>query len=240
MNKRFASLALIATTIFCASAKNDDPVLMNVNGKDVKLSEFEYLYNKNNSQQVQKQTIDEYVEMFVTYKLKVADAEAAGIDTTAAFRSEFNGHRNELANPYLEDKSTINRLVDEAYSRMQEEVNVSHIMIHISEDPQKNKESKARLDSIRKEFKAGNGSFAELAKKQRYDAIIASYSLHHLTDEQKKTFIAELMNHYFRRENSLQQDCNLSTVDSVRRAEANVVKKILKFLKEYDRQQPKE
>ena len=53
MNKRFASLALIAATIFSASAKNDDPVLMNVNGKDVKLSEFEYLYNKNNSQQVQ-------------------------------------------------------------------------------------------------------------------------------------------------------------------------------------------
>ena len=169
MNKYFASLALIAATIFCASAKNDDPVLMNVNGKDVKLSEFEYLYNKNNSQQVQKQTIDEYVDMFVTYKLKVADAEAAGIDTTAAFRSEFNGHRNELANPYLEDKSTINRLVEEAYTRMQEEVNVSHIMIHISEDPQKNKESKARLDSIRKEFKAGNGSFAELAKKHSTD-----------------------------------------------------------------------
>ena len=169
MNKRFASLALIAATIFCASAKNDDPVLMNVNGKDVKLSEFEYLYNKNNSQQVQKQTIDEYVDMFITYKLKVADAEAAGIDTTAAFRSEFNGHRNELANPYLEDKSTINRLVGEAYSRMHEEVNVSHIMIHISEDPQKNKESKARLDSIRKEFKAGNGSFAELAKKYSTD-----------------------------------------------------------------------
>lgn len=42
------------------------------------------------------------------------------------------------------------------------------------------------------------GSFADglvpELKKQRYDAIIASYSLHHLTDEQKKTFIAELMN----------------------------------------------
>ena len=89
MNKRFASLALIAATIFCASAKNDDPVLMKVNGKDVKLSEFEYLYNKNNSQQVQKQSIDEYVDMFVTYKLKVADAEAAGIDTTASFINEY-------------------------------------------------------------------------------------------------------------------------------------------------------
>jgi len=169
MNKRFASLALIAATIFCASAKNDDPVLMKVNGKDVKLSEFEYLYNKNNSQQVQKQTIDEYVDMFVTYKLKVADAEAAGIDTTKSFITEFNGHRNELAQPYLTDNSTIDRLVGEAYNRMQEEVNVSHIMIHISEDPIKNKQSKMRLDSIRKEIKAGNGTFADLASKYSTD-----------------------------------------------------------------------
>ncbi len=169
MNKRLVSLALIATTILSASAKNDDPVLMTVNGKDVKLSEFEYLYNKNNSQQVEKQTINEYVDMFVTYKLKVADAEAAGIDTTASFRNELNGHRNELAQPYLTDDSTLDRLVGEAYNRMQEEVNVSHIMIHISEDPLKNKASKTRLDSIRKEIKAGNGTFAELAAKYSTD-----------------------------------------------------------------------
>lgn len=169
MNKRFLSLALVAATIFCVSAKNDDPTLMKVNGKNVKLSEFEYLYNKNNSQQAQKQTIDEYVDMFVTYKLKVADAETAGIDTTASFRNEFNGHRNDLATPYLEDKSTLNRLIEEAYNRMKDEVNVSHIMIHISEDPAKNKENKARLDSIRKEFKAGNATFAELAQKHSTD-----------------------------------------------------------------------
>ena len=169
MNKRFASLALIAATIFCASAKNDDPVLMKVNGKDVKLSEFEYLYNKNNSQQVQKQSIDEYVDMFVTYKLKVADAEAAGIDTTASFINEFKGHRNELAAPYLEDKSTLERLTKEAYDRMQEEVNVSHIMIHISEDPAINKRSKATLDSIKNEIKAGNATFEELAAKHSTD-----------------------------------------------------------------------
>ena len=169
MKKRLASLALVAATFFCASAKNDDPVLMTINGKDVKLSEFEYLYNKNNSQQTQKQSIDEYVDMFVTYKLKVADAVAAGIDTTASFRGEFQGHRNELAAPYFTDNSTMDRLVNEVYARMQEDVNVSHIMIHISEDPVKNKANKARLDSIRKEFKAGNGTFEELAKKYSTD-----------------------------------------------------------------------
>ena len=167
MKKRIASLAIIAATIFCASAK--DPVLMTVNGKDVKLSEFEYLYNKNNAQQVQKQTIDEYIDMFVTYKLKVADAEAAGIDTTASFISEFNQHRNELAKPYLEDDSVLNQLIKEAYERMQNDVNVSHIMIHISEDPAKNAKSKATLDSIKKEIEAGNATFAEMAAKHSTD-----------------------------------------------------------------------
>ena len=74
---------------------------------------------------------------------------------------------------------------------------------------------RAWMGMYRKEFRGDDSSFHLLKSMERH--------------------IAELMNHYFRRENSLQQDCNLSTVDSVRRAEANVVKKILKFLKEYDR-----
>ena len=52
---------------------------MNVNGKDITLSEFEYMYNKNNQQQLSKQPLDKYMDMFTVYKLKVADAEAAGI-----------------------------------------------------------------------------------------------------------------------------------------------------------------
>lgn len=174
MNKRFVSLALVATTLFCASAKNNDPVLMTVNGKDVKLSEFEYLYNKNNSQQSQKQSIDEYIDMFTTYKLKVADAEAAGIDTTIAFRNEFNQHRNELVAPYLKDNSVMERLINEAYSRMQEDVDVSHIMFHLTNDPAYNKQSKARLDSIRNEILNGNATFEEMAEKHSTDKSTAN------------------------------------------------------------------
>jgi hypothetical protein len=76
---------------------------------------------------------------------------------------------------------------------------------------------RAWMGMYRKEFRGDDSSFHLLQSMERH--------------------IAELMNHYFRRENRLKQDMNLSTVDSVRRAEENVVKKILKFLKEYDRQQ---
>ena len=56
------------------SAQAADPVLMTVDSKPVHVSEFEYLFNKNNAQQQQPQTLDQYLDMFTVYKLKVADA----------------------------------------------------------------------------------------------------------------------------------------------------------------------
>ena len=74
MKKTLISAAVVALA-FAAFAKksgSSDPVLMNVAGQDVPLSEFEYLYHKNNAQQIQPQTLEKYVDMFVDYKLKVA------------------------------------------------------------------------------------------------------------------------------------------------------------------------
>ena len=65
-----------------------DPVIMTVNGVDVPKSEFEYLYHKNSQQQINPQNLDEYVEMFKLYKMKVADAKAEGIDTLSSFIKE--------------------------------------------------------------------------------------------------------------------------------------------------------
>ncbi len=163
MNKTLFSVALIAATFLSAAAKEEDPELMTVNGKSVPLSEFEYLYQKNNSQQLQPQSLDEYVDMFVTYKLKVADAEAAGLDTLESFKREFNGYRNELARPYLHDTETEERLINESYSHMQEEVDVSHIMLSLGMNPEEVRAQKDRLDSIRTEILAGNASFEDMA-----------------------------------------------------------------------------
>lgn len=146
------SVAILTATLLTASAKNDDPTLMTVNGKKVSLSEFEYLYNKNNSQQLQPRTLDEYVDMFVTYKLKVADAEAAGIDTTQAFINEYNGYRDELARPYLRKASVEDSLVNEAYSWMKEDIDVSHIMVRRGNNPASVASQKALLDSLRTEI----------------------------------------------------------------------------------------
>ncbi|MEG2820038.1 MAG: hypothetical protein RR868_04730, partial [Muribaculaceae bacterium] len=118
MRNRIFLGAIVAVTFFSWAGNSSDAVLMKINNKDVTKGEFEYLYNKNNQQQIEKQSLDKYLDMFVIYKLKVADAQAAGIDTTTAFIKEFNGYCNELTQPYLEDKSVENRLAMEAYDRM--------------------------------------------------------------------------------------------------------------------------
>lgn len=170
MKKHLIPVAAVAAAILSATAapRQADPVVMTINGKDIKQSEFEYLYNKNNLQQVAPQTIDEYVDMFVVYKLKVADAEAAGIDTTATFRDEFNGYCAELAAPYLRDSLVEKRLVQEAYDRMSRSRCVSHIMVPLGNTREQREANRARLDSIRTAILNG-ADFGEMAVKYSAD-----------------------------------------------------------------------
>ncbi len=172
MNKLFLSLAFIAAAASVALAKGPkDPELMTIGGTPVKLSEFEYLYNKNNTQQLQPQTVDEYLGMFVTYKQKVAAAKEAGIDKTQAFQNEFEGYRRDLSEPYLKDQAVEDSLLRAEYERMQTERDVSHIMIALGDNPVADTRQKALLDSIRTAI-LGGSDFAELARKFSIDRSV--------------------------------------------------------------------
>ena len=169
MKKGLLSLALVLASVAVVQAKGSkDPELMTINGKAVTLGEFEYLYHKNNSQQLAPQTIDEYLDMFVTYKQKVADAESEGIDNTEAFKNEFDGYRRELAEPYLRNKEMEDSIIRAVYSHMQEDVDVSHIML-ASKGPGIDAEAqKHTLDSIRTAILNG-ADFAALARQYSID-----------------------------------------------------------------------
>ena len=156
-------------SVFAASKK--DPVLMTVNGEPVTLSEFEYMYHKNNQQQVAKMPLDKYMDMFTVYKLKVADAKAEGIDTASAFLREFNGYRNELLMPFLLDTVAEENVAKERYERMKWNVKASHIMLPLGSDIADGKKSKARLDSIRNCILDGQ-SFEDLALKYSIDRSV--------------------------------------------------------------------
>lgn len=167
-NKLFIGVFALSA-LMVLNAKQKDPVLMSVNGNDVNLSEFEYLYNKNKQQQLEKQSLDKYLEMFTIYKLKVADAKAAGVDTTKSFITEFDHYRDDLAAPYLEDKTVEDKLAREAYERMKEDVEVSHIMYYLEDQDTKSRtKPKEFLDSLKKCILAGQ-DFGELAAKYSID-----------------------------------------------------------------------
>ncbi len=126
-------LLLISTHVF--SQAEADKILMTIHDRQVTLDEFERIYNKNNSSTaLEQQTVEEYLDLFINFKLKVIEAEELGMDTTQKFITEFNGYKQQLAKPYLSDEEEVDALVREAFERAQQELNVSHILIRASAD----------------------------------------------------------------------------------------------------------
>jgi len=155
----------------------DDPVIMNVAGVDVPRSEFEYSYNKNNTDGViDKKTVEEYVELFVNYKMKVQAALDAHIDTTQAFLKEFAQYRDQQIRPSFVTDEDMLAEAHKVYDQTKENIGPdglirpAHILIMI---PQKATEeqkaaAKQRMDSVYQAVKGG-ADFAELAKKVSQD-----------------------------------------------------------------------
>lgn len=130
-----ALFSFLAVSCGIVAQAQSDPVIMEINGKPVTKSEFEYIYNKNNSaNSIDKKTLDEYVDLFINFKLKVEEAKTQGLDTATAFVKEYSGYRAQLAKPYLQDKAAEEEAVKEAYDRMKEDVEVSHILVRVRPD----------------------------------------------------------------------------------------------------------
>ncbi|MDE6396899.1 MAG: peptidylprolyl isomerase, partial [Muribaculaceae bacterium] len=158
--------AILGTSL--ASAKTDDPVIMTVGGKPVYKSEFEYLYHKNAGQQVEQKSIDEYADMFKKYKLKVADAEAAGLDTVKSILDELSQYRAELARPYLRDPKVDKELLDEAYDHYKNQRKVAHLMVP-SGVTEAFTDPVVFLDSLKNEIAAGNVSWDDAVLEYSID-----------------------------------------------------------------------
>ena len=162
MRQKLASLLGVAFFTFGLSAQND-PVVMTINGEPVLKSEFEYIYNKNNSNNTfDKKSLDEYVELFVNFKLKVAEAKAKEIQHRKSYIEELETYKNQLAAPYMVDKETEEEIIKEAYNRMKEDVEVSHILIKSSRND--TVEAYKKINQLYEQLKKG-ADFETLAKE---------------------------------------------------------------------------
>lgn len=149
--------------------KKDDPVVMTIGGTPVKLSEFEYVYKKNKDNPSET-PLDEYIELYTNFRLKVKEAEELGMDTTSKFLGEFNQYKNELTKPYLLDKEVDDKLLHEAHERMQKDVRASHILIKATENdlPSDTLAAYNKALEARKRILAGD-DFAKVAKDMSDD-----------------------------------------------------------------------
>ena len=133
MRNYFLSLLLALPVL--AIAINPNKTLLVVDGQTVSVGEFQYIYGKNNSGTViDKRSLEEYKDLFINFKLKVAEAERQGLDTTEAFVMELQGYRNQLAMPYMTSKYAQDSLLHEAYTRRLTDRDVWHIAIRCPRD----------------------------------------------------------------------------------------------------------
>ena len=116
--------------------EKSDPTLLTISNEPISKSAFEKIYRKNNTREnlTDKKSLQEYLELFINYKLKVKEAEDLKLDTSLAFKSELQNYRKQLAQPYLSDKEVTEKLMREAYDRLKKDIRASHILIKVGPD----------------------------------------------------------------------------------------------------------
>ena len=168
--KRIVLSCLFLAVTLCVAAQTD-PVLMRINGKDITRSEFEYNFNKNNAEGVlDKKNLEEYVDLFINYKLKVEAAKDAKYDTLSSFQKEFRMYRDQQIRPLLVNAADEDAEALAYYTQMKESIGPAglvlpaHIFVLVPQQakPEVLATAKARIDSIYAALKSG-ASFEELA-----------------------------------------------------------------------------
>jgi peptidyl-prolyl cis-trans isomerase SurA len=170
MIKKVAVLLMFVGSAWHVSAQNSE-VILTVGNEQVTRAEFESIFKKNNREaDVSPEALEEYMELFINFKLKVKEAEALGMDTARKFIQELAGYRNQLARPYLTDTDQSEALIREAYDRKKEEIKASHILIglDLNASPQDTLKAWKKINDIRKKALAGT-DFSELAKEHSSD-----------------------------------------------------------------------
>src|SRR5674536_102895 len=122
----FLIILIYLSPVICQAQDLNAKILMTVEGSKIQAGEFIRMYKKS-IEPGKTLDIDGYLQQFIIFKLKVADALNEGSDTTKAFRNELSGYRTQLAQNYLNDSQTRDKLLQKAYQRSLTEIKAWHI-----------------------------------------------------------------------------------------------------------------
>ncbi|MCO5247662.1 MAG: peptidylprolyl isomerase [Chitinophagales bacterium] len=162
----FLSISLFAQV----KTLDENATLFTVSGNPTSVKEFTYVYQKNNidgSADFSKQSIENYLQLFINYKLKVQEAKDLGLDTIAALEDEYKGYKRQLLENHIQ-RQILDPLVKQEYERMQKDVSVSHIFVD-----KKTANAKTKIEDIFNKLKKGS-DFEKLAKDFSEDQPSAS------------------------------------------------------------------
>lgn len=169
------SLYFVFFLITKAFSQQTSSVLFTINNEPYYTADFIKFYKKNNYliSNSSENSVVNYLDSYVAYKLKVKEARVFGIDTLEAFKNELSNYKKKLVLPYLKDEKTTARLVKEAYDRLHTEVNASHILILLKP----NASPKDTLAAYHKIIEASSliisgDDFSEVAKKYSEDPSV--------------------------------------------------------------------
>jgi peptidyl-prolyl cis-trans isomerase SurA len=169
MKKTLLSIALLLVFSF-SFAQNNKDVLLTVDGKPVKTSEFIRVYNKNLNlvKDESQKSVDGYLKLFIDYKLKVAEAYAQKLNEDKTYIEEFNKYRDQLARNYIYETKVTNELTQEAFERSLEEIDATHILVRIDYEatPQDTLKAFNKIKMIYDKAKAG----------EDFDTLVKTYS----------------------------------------------------------------
>jgi len=169
---RIISLGLffIGTLVYPSFAQSKK-YFFSIGGEKHFIEEFNYAYAKNNlDQEVSKDSINTYLDLYINFRLKVKEAKALGYDTTKVFKEEFALYKNQLEESFLTPKRGEEALVKEAYERSKWEIRASHILIRAPKEASQTDtlEALKKIKAIRDRALKGE-NFVELAKIKSED-----------------------------------------------------------------------
>ena len=164
-----ATLTLNACKV--ADNKPQEASIETLGNVSVPVSQFKYVYNKNNGNDpdaYSEKSLKEYLDLYTNFKLKVIEAQSMGLDTAQSFIKELEGYKKQLAQPYLTEKSVTEGLIKEAYQRMGEEINAAHILITVAPDadPADSLNAYQKITDLRAKAVAG----------ENFEALAVEYS----------------------------------------------------------------
>ncbi len=169
---RYGWSTLILVLMGWGTMAQTQPVLFTVNQKGVTADEFIHLYRKNHpqTQDYTETKVNEYLDLLINFKLKVAEAKARGMDTTAKFVREFKQYREELKRPYRHEPDLLDQLSREAYERLQYEIRAAHLLINVKPDapPADTLAAFEKIAALRQRALAGE-DFGKLARENSQD-----------------------------------------------------------------------